>query len=260
MIFDDLHALNTIIGLGATDKKLHRDVSDAVDPEVERLFKDESPPILEECMKYEIARILGKKSNSKDDIAASVDNDSTDTEEEEEVRKKAEDKLAALRRRLAGIPMDDCFRPVPVPTRAERAAAGGGGLGGGIGSNSRDSGDPPRAYSALTELLTTNAPNTTRLTIYLPTGTALDLHVTDVSTFEDIRGQILREHEQRKLQPPLHYHAPDCYEMRMHEEDGEPDMDFPPLGKSKTLAQVRLLTGRKRAQFRSDSPVSPVYR
>ena len=244
MIFDDLCALNTIIGLGAADKRFHREISDAVDPEVERLFKDESPPILEECMKYEIARILGKKSNSKDDIAASVDNESTDTEEEEEVRKKAEDKLAALRRRLAGIPMDDCFRPVPVPTRAEGGGGGGGGRGG-IG-NSRDSADAPRAYSALTELLTINAPNTTHLTIYLLTGAAMDLHVTDISTFEDIRAQILREHEQRKLQPPLHYHAPECYEIRMHEEDGEPDMDFPPLGRSKTLAQVSHWRARKR--------------
>ena len=208
MIFDDLLTVNTIIGLSLTDKKLRDDP----DPEVERFFNS-SPPLLDQCMTYELARVTGKKNNSKDDIAASVDDETVEEEAEE---KKAEDRTAIVRRRLAAIPRDDCFAPVPIP---------------GMQSGKKT--------SALTELLTTNAPNTSELIIYLPSGASMSLYVGDSSNFEDIKSQILKEHEQQKLQPPLHYHAPDCYEIRMHEGDGEPDMDFPPMGK-KTLAQMKV--------------------
>ena len=208
MIFDDLLTVNTIIGLSLSDKKSRDDP----DPEVERFFNS-SPSLLDQCMTYELARVTGKKNNSKDDIAEAVDDETVEEEAEE---KKAEDRTAEVRRRLAAIPRDDCFRPVPIA---------------GMQSGKKN--------SALTELLTTNAPDTSELIIYLPTGASMSIYVGDSSNFEEIKSQILKEHEQNKLQPPLHYHAPDCYEIRMHEGDGEPDMDFPAMGK-KTLAQMKV--------------------
>ena len=208
MIFDDLLTVNTIIGLSLGDKKSRDDP----DPEVERFFNS-SPSLLDQCMTYELARVTGKKNNSKDDIAEAVDDETVEEEAEE---KKVEDRTAVWRRRLAAIPREDCFRPVPIPI---------------IQSGKKN--------SALTELLTTNAPDTSELIIYLPIGASMNIYVGDSSNFEDIKSQILKEHEQKKMQPPLHYHAPDCYEIRMHEGDGEPDMDFPPMGK-KTLAQMKV--------------------
>ena len=33
----------------------------------------------------------------------------------------------------------------------------------------------------------------------------------------------------------LHTHAPQCYELRLHDGDGEPDEDFPALDKSRQI-------------------------
>lgn len=227
MIFDDLLAVNTIISLGLTDRKSR----DERDPEVERWFNS-SPPLLEQCIMFDRARVIGngKKVEAKDDVAVSVDDESLDVEAEE---KKADNKAAAFRRRLASISMEDCFRPVPLPCRGssdsaeEHGRSGGGGCGG-------------KKVSALTELLTLSAPNTTQLTIYLPAFTTMSLYAADSSNFEEIKMLIMRVHEQQKVQPPLHYHAVDYYEIRMHEGDGEPDMDMPALGRTKTLAQYKV--------------------
>ncbi len=182
---------------------------------------------------FDRARVYGKKVEAKDDVAVSVDDESVDVEAEE---KKAEDKAAAFRRRLAGISMEDCFRPVPLPTKGSSDSAEESGRGGGYGSR----GGGGQKISALTELLTLSAPNTTQLTIYLPAGTTMSLYAADSSNFEEIKMLILRVHEQQKLQPPLYYYAADFYEVRMHEGDGEPDMDMPALGRTKTLAQYKV--------------------
>ena len=35
--------------------------------------------------------------------------------------------------------------------------------------------------------------------------------------------------------PKLHYHAPECYEMRLHDQDGQPDEDFPALERTRKI-------------------------
>jgi hypothetical protein len=51
MLFDNLSILNTIINSGRSDLKYKADH----DPEVDRLYNS-SPPVLEHCMQYEMAR------------------------------------------------------------------------------------------------------------------------------------------------------------------------------------------------------------
>ena len=60
MLFDDLATLNTIINYGRSDMKYKEDH----DPEVDRLYNS-SPPILEQCMQYEMARVFGKNNSAE---------------------------------------------------------------------------------------------------------------------------------------------------------------------------------------------------
>ena len=60
MLFDDLATLNTIINYGRCDMKYKEDH----DPEVDRLYNS-SPPILEQCMQYEMARVFGKNNSAE---------------------------------------------------------------------------------------------------------------------------------------------------------------------------------------------------
>jgi hypothetical protein len=60
MLFDDLATLNTIINYGRSDLKYKEDH----DPEVDRLYNS-SPPILEQCMQYEMARVFGKNNTTE---------------------------------------------------------------------------------------------------------------------------------------------------------------------------------------------------
>ena len=59
--------------------------------------------------------------------------------------------------------------------------------------------------------------NTTQLTIYLPSYDSMNLHVAETSNFNEILMAILEAHQSEKLHPPLYYHAPDFYVIRMHE-------------------------------------------
>jgi hypothetical protein len=63
MIFDDLIAVQTIIGYGRIDAQRREDH----DPEVERLYTS-SPPIMEQIRQFEITRALGKKNKSDEVI------------------------------------------------------------------------------------------------------------------------------------------------------------------------------------------------
>ena len=60
MLFDDLATFNTIINYGRSDMKYKEDH----DPEVDRLYNS-SPPILEQCMQYEMARVFGKNNTAE---------------------------------------------------------------------------------------------------------------------------------------------------------------------------------------------------
>ena len=77
----------------------------------------------------------------------------------------------------------------------------------------------------LTDLLAENVKNniwrsnvnSVPLTIYLPNFSSMTVYVIESSSFDEVKRYVIRAHEQQKLQPPLHYHAPDYYELRMHD-------------------------------------------
>jgi len=75
------------------------------------------------------------------------------------------------------------------------------------------------------------------LTIYLPDYSSLTVQVHEANNFDEVIRKILNVHRELGQEPPLHYHAPQFYELRMHEGDGEPDKDFPALDRAKTLKQ-----------------------
>lgn len=83
--------------------------------------------------------------------------------------------------------------------------------------------EPRRNFSALSDLLAMSIrngsgnSNTTQLTIYLPNYETMNLHVAETSNFDEILKAVLEAHLGEKLYPPLYYHAPEFYVMRMHE-------------------------------------------
>lgn len=58
-----------------------------------------------------------------------------------------------------------------------------------------------------------------KLTIYLPDYTSMEIDISELSNFKDILKVTFDVHKSTKLEPVLHYHAPDFYVMRMHEGD-----------------------------------------
>ena len=101
-------------------------------------------------------------------------------------------------------------RPVPIPKKFDP-----------VTSDSTES--PRKNFSALSDLLAMSIrngggnSNTTQLTIYLPSYDSMNLHVAETSNFNEILMAILEAHQSEKLHPPLYYHAPDFYVIRMHE-------------------------------------------
>jgi hypothetical protein len=57
----------------------------------------------------------------------------------------------------------------------------------------------------------------------------MNIEIAEISNFKDILKAVFDAHKAEKLEPVLYYHAPEFYVMRMHEGDGEPDMDFPAI-------------------------------
>jgi hypothetical protein len=90
-------------------------------------------------------------------------------------------------------------------------------------SITEDEVEPRRNFSALSDLLAMSIrngsgnSNTTQLTIYLPNYETMNLHVAETSNFDEILKAVLEAHQGEKLYPPLYYHAPEFYVMRMHE-------------------------------------------
>eukprot|EP01041_Mallomonas_annulata_P001891 gene1891-3666_t len=77
------------------------------------------------------------------------------------------------------------------------------------------------------------------LIFYLPkAGQSLTIEVREDALVEDVIKLVLFNHKARMIQPPLLYDAAvDRYELRLHEGDGEPDMDFKALERGKRLRQ-----------------------
>lgn len=78
------------------------------------------------------------------------------------------------------------------------------------------------------------------LTIYLPDYTPMNIAVKESSVFEEVIDRALAHHKINALQPPLRYDEPQIYDLRQHDEDGEPDRDFPPLELDKELRNFNL--------------------
>jgi hypothetical protein len=62
-----------------------------------------------------------------------------------------------------------------------------------------------------------NNSNCVQLTIYLPNYESMNIDIAEMSNFKDIVKAIFDSHKSEKLEPALHYHAPEFYVMRMHE-------------------------------------------
>ena len=72
------------------------------------------------------------------------------------------------------------------------------------------------------------------VTIYLPSGETLDVMVKPTQRISDIILRILLMHRKSGLLPALSPNVA-LYQLRIHDIDGEPDEDFPPLDPTKTL-------------------------
>lgn len=84
----------------------------------------------------------------------------------------------------------------------------------------------------------------------------MTVHVNPANTVEEIIKLTLSTHQSQGLQKPkIYYHAPEYYELRLHEGilsspsyllmypgDGEPDEDFPALDRHRTLKQFGNVT------------------
>ena len=78
------------------------------------------------------------------------------------------------------------------------------------------------------------------LIIYLPDCSPLKIVAKDTCDFKDVINIVLATHKEQGIQPPLDYNRPQNYELRIHEGDGEPDRDFPPLDLNKKLKNFNL--------------------
>jgi hypothetical protein len=210
MIFNDINSLNEIISI----TRITSQFRDDNDPEVDR-FLNSSPQINEESLQisyeYETMKTfpLSSPRNQKDTTSVTKSN--------EEGKNSQSTVLSSSK----------AFVPSKVPTKMELA----------------------NQKSALTLILNSNQNTASKaasvkadtgnvkLTIYLPDCTPINIMVNDSDTFDAIIKKTIVEHKATKRTPPLPKDQSEFYELRMHEGDGEPDEDFPPLERNKTLKQ-----------------------
>lgn len=72
-----------------------------------------------------------------------------------------------------------------------------------------------------------------QLTIFVPNRDEMNIELYEVSTVDESIQTILRTHRAESRQPELYYGHPECYELRLHDQDGYPDEDFPALDRSR---------------------------
>jgi hypothetical protein len=73
-----------------------------------------------------------------------------------------------------------------------------------------------------------------KVTIYLPSKQAVRLRIPAAATVADLISEILRHARTNGISPPLTGDAR-CYEVRLHDEDGEPDEEIPALDKTRKI-------------------------
>jgi hypothetical protein len=75
--------------------------------------------------------------------------------------------------------------------------------------------------------------------IYLPNTDLMKISVFEICTVEECIKTSLQQHKERGIAEPKMYHShPECYELRFHDDDGEPDDDFPPIDKKRALKKL----------------------
>jgi hypothetical protein len=93
-----------------------------------------------------------------------------------------------------------------------------------------------------------------QLTIFLPDCTSMIVMANIHSSFDELIRKILYDHNEQGLKPPLYYHAPEFYELRMHDVDGEPDLDLPALDRKKTMKDMMFDTEYCLAEIDEHAP------
>jgi len=64
------------------------------------------------------------------------------------------------------------------------------------------------------------------VTVYLPNRSSMDIRVRKNASVESVIRKTLDDHKEKRILPALNYRHLEEYELRMHEGDGEPDLDF----------------------------------
>ena len=99
---------------------------------------------------------------------------------------------------------------------------------------------PPNLQSQLTQILkktqfsSIDRSKMKEITVYLPNRDSINITISNNITVEKAIKLILKTHEDEKVTPTLIYSHPEYYDLRLHEEDGFPDMDLL-LDRSKAL-------------------------
>ena len=190
MLFDELKTLNDIISIGRSTARFR----DEHDPDVDRLYNS-SPQMtdFDFGMTYEQESVFRV-------------NDSREEKTEKADDKKQPDinPLNALKYPGAGLGTSvPLFQRVEVASRPTAATK-----------------------SFLSSLLTSQKSssegkkgdaNLIELTIYLPDFSGITVKVNESDNFDKVIKKILKTHKDERRRPPLHYHVPDFYELRLHE-------------------------------------------
>ena len=123
-------------------------------------------------------------------------------------------------------------RPQTQPPRAEDS----------VGDQSEcDTKNPPA--SALSLHISSASPSSMggaaedslSLIIYLPSTSPVDIQTSDTATVADVIQIVLQQTMDQGADCTIHNHAPQCYELRLHEGCGEPDEDFPALDRERQI-------------------------
>jgi len=67
------------------------------------------------------------------------------------------------------------------------------------------------------------------------------MKISGSNTVEEVIDLILRHHSDQKRKPALKFAAAECYDLRMvDDDDGSPDMDIPPLERTRDIHQINV--------------------
>jgi len=74
-----------------------------------------------------------------------------------------------------------------------------------------------------------------KLEVYLPNRTPMAVEVRASASVHDVIVAVLKQHRAERRRPALR-DGSNCYELRLHEEDGYPDEDFPALDRARQIS------------------------